>query len=105
MQIALLPPHNAYDHFRLERQGNRVSPKTLLTYDYHLGRFFDWLRRERPDIRRVEVGALPAGFGSEVEVLDAVAAKYGQRWIRDAEWLPDVMARHGLWSSAAGVRK
>ena len=43
---------DAYDHFRLERQGNRVSPKTLKAYDYHLGLFFAWLHRERPAIRR-----------------------------------------------------
>ena len=52
-----------------------------------------------------EVGALSAGFRSEEAVLDAVAAKYGQRWIRDAEWLPDVMARHGLWNPAAKIGK
>jgi hypothetical protein len=51
---------DAYDHFRLERQGNRVSPKTLLAYDYHLGPFFDWLRRE---LGRPLVGSQHPGKG------------------------------------------
>ena len=43
-----------------------------------------------------EVGAMPAAWGSDPTVLDEVTARYGQTWIRDAEWLPDVIARHGL---------
>src|SRR5437588_1808502 len=29
------PLEDAYDQFRLERQGNRLSPRTLAAYDYH----------------------------------------------------------------------
>jgi quercetin dioxygenase-like cupin family protein len=42
-----------------------------------------------------EVAAL-GGFGARHVDLDAIAAKYGQRWIRDAEWLPDVVRRYSL---------
>lgn len=40
--------------------------------------------------------AASGGVGAGRESLDAVAAKYGQRWIQDAEWLPAVVARFGL---------
>jgi quercetin dioxygenase-like cupin family protein len=40
--------------------------------------------------------AATGGFRPGREDLDARAAKYGQRWIRDAEWLPEVVARFGL---------
>ena len=36
----LTPLEDAYDQFRLERQGNRLSPRTLASYDYHLEGFF-----------------------------------------------------------------
>jgi hypothetical protein len=38
------PLEDAYDQFRLERQGNRLSPRPLGSYDYHMDRFFGWLR-------------------------------------------------------------
>ena len=44
----------AYDHFRLERQGDLASPRTLEHYDYMFGAFLRWLEEERPDVRRVE---------------------------------------------------
>ena len=43
-----------------------------------------------------EVGRLPAGFGSDAAVLDEIAARYNQRWLRDAEWLPHIMAKYGV---------
>lgn len=48
--------------------------------------------------------AARGGFGANREDLDEVAAKYGQRWIRDAEWLPGVVTRYGLraWRWAGG---
>jgi hypothetical protein len=33
----------AYEHFRLERQGDLVSPATLENYDYLLHPFLRWL--------------------------------------------------------------
>ena len=45
---------SAYDHFRLERQGELVSQSTLEHYDYMVQPFLDWLRREQPDVRRFE---------------------------------------------------
>jgi site-specific recombinase XerD len=48
------PIEDAYDQFRLERQGNRLSPRTLESYDYHLDGFFAWLRRESPKVRRFQ---------------------------------------------------
>jgi hypothetical protein len=46
----------AYDHFRVDRQGNLVSGNTLDHYHYHylVGPFFEWLRAERPDVDRFE---------------------------------------------------
>jgi integrase/recombinase XerD len=44
----------AYDHFRLERQGDLASPRTLEHYDYMFGRFLRWLETERPEVRRVD---------------------------------------------------
>src|SRR5207237_8766022 len=46
------PIEDAYDQFRLERQGNRLSPRTLATYDYHLDGFFGWLRAEHAEVRQ-----------------------------------------------------
>lgn len=46
------PLEDAYDQFRLERQGNRLSPRTLASYDYHVDGFFGWLRDEHPQIRQ-----------------------------------------------------
>src|SRR2546421_9173498 len=46
----------AYDHFRVDRQGNLVSGKTLDHYHYHylVGPFFTWLRDQRPGLERFE---------------------------------------------------
>src|SRR5438128_1516074 len=46
------PTEDAYDQFRLERQGNRLSPRTLGAYDYHLDGFFGWLHAEHPQVRQ-----------------------------------------------------
>jgi integrase len=46
------PLEDAYDQFRLERQGNRLSARTLASYDYHVDRFFAWLRAEHPQVRQ-----------------------------------------------------
>jgi hypothetical protein len=46
------PIEDAYDQFRLERQGNRLSPRTLGAYDYHLDGFFSWLRAGHPQVRQ-----------------------------------------------------
>ena len=40
----------AYDHFRVDRQGNLVSGNTLDHYQYLVGPFFVWFREERPDV-------------------------------------------------------
>lgn len=40
--------------------------------------------------------AAAGGFRVGSEDLDRLAAKYGQRWILDAEWLPGVIDRFGL---------
>jgi integrase len=44
----------AYDHFRVDRQGNLVSANTLDHYHYLVSPFFDWLREARPDVERFE---------------------------------------------------
>ena len=44
---------DSYDLFRLERQGNRVTQRTLDYYDMWMTDLFRWLARERPDITRV----------------------------------------------------
>lgn len=57
------PLQDAYEHFRLERQGNRASHHTLNAYDFHVGGLLKWLAVEYPDVRRVEdvsVGVLRA---------------------------------------------
>ena len=43
----------AYDEFRLNQQGELVSPRTLEYYDDRIGQFLDWLAQERPEVRRV----------------------------------------------------
>ena len=43
----------ACDEFRLDRQGELVSPRTLEYYDDRIGQFLDWLAQERPEVRRV----------------------------------------------------
>jgi hypothetical protein len=44
----------AYDHFRVDRQGNLVSASTLDHYHYLVGPFFDWLRQTHPQVERFE---------------------------------------------------
>lgn len=43
----------AYDHFRVDRQGNLVSA-TLDQYHYLVGPFHDGLRETHPEVERVE---------------------------------------------------
>lgn len=43
----------AYDEFRLDWQGELVSPRTLEYYDDRIGQFLDWLTQERPEVRRM----------------------------------------------------
>jgi len=45
---------SAYDHFRLERQGDLISPATLENYDYLVQPFLNWLAREHPDVHRFQ---------------------------------------------------
>ncbi len=65
------PLEDAYDQFRLERQGNGVSPATLKAYDYHLEGLFAWLARERPQVR------MPDDLG--IDVLRAYRAELATR--------------------------
>jgi hypothetical protein len=44
----------AYEHFRLERQGDLVSPAALENYDYLLQPFLGWLASQWPDVRRFD---------------------------------------------------
>jgi len=44
----------AYEHFRLERQGDLVSPATLENYDYLLQRFLRWLASQWHEVRRFD---------------------------------------------------
>jgi hypothetical protein len=44
----------AYQVFRLERQGNLLTPRTLEFYDLRIGELIAWLRREVPTVERVE---------------------------------------------------
>ncbi|HEX6348403.1 MAG TPA: tyrosine-type recombinase/integrase [Candidatus Dormibacteraeota bacterium] len=43
---------DAYDLFRLEKQGSLLSHWTLDYYELHLGRFFRWLEGRDPAVRR-----------------------------------------------------
>src|ERR1700694_3241851 len=45
---------DAYAVFRLERQGNNVTPRTLEYYDQRIGEFIAFLRREAPGVERVD---------------------------------------------------
>ena len=42
------PLQDAYMHFRLDRQGLPVSPRTLGFYDEKIGAFLAWLGQEHP---------------------------------------------------------
>src|SRR5438105_680176 len=44
---------DAYELFRLERQGNLVTPRTLEFYDLRIGEFFAWLGRDAPGVERI----------------------------------------------------
>lgn len=59
-QLAELEPHRtsaieaAYQHFRLDKQGNLVSPKTLRHYEWTIRPFLRWLAEEHPAVARFE---------------------------------------------------
>jgi len=44
---------DAYQLFRLERQGNRVSPRTIEYYDKWTDDFFRWVKSEAPQVKRM----------------------------------------------------
>jgi integrase len=44
----------AYEHFRLDRQGDLVSPATLENYDYLIQPFLRWLASQWPEVRRFD---------------------------------------------------
>src|SRR5260370_16339745 len=44
----------AYQHFRLDKQGSLVSPKTLRHYEWTIRPFLRWLDEEHPHITRFE---------------------------------------------------
>ena len=46
------PLEEAYQVFRLERQGNLLAPRTLEFYDRRVGELIDWLRRSCPPSRQ-----------------------------------------------------
>jgi hypothetical protein len=48
------PLEDTYLHFRLDRQGLPVSPRTLGFYDEKVGAFLAWLAQEQPQVRHFE---------------------------------------------------
>lgn len=44
---SLIPLEDAYQLFRLERQGNLVTPRTLEFYDLRVGEYIAWLGQTR----------------------------------------------------------
>jgi integrase len=44
----------AYQHFRLDKQGSLVSPKTLQHYEWTIRPFLRWLDEEHPEVMRFE---------------------------------------------------
>jgi len=42
----------AYQHFRLDKQGSLVSPKTLRHYEWTIRPFLRWLEEERRSLLR-----------------------------------------------------
>ena len=44
----------AYQHFRLDKQGSLVSPKTLQHYEWTIRPFLRWLDEEHPQVARFE---------------------------------------------------
>ena len=70
----------AFDLFRLEKQGALRSPATLDFYDLHLGKFFAWLELRCPEVGRfadldadilrrfrAELAASPARYGRQLQ--------------------------------------
>jgi integrase len=59
-QLAEVEPHRtsaieaAYQHFRLDKQGSLVSPKTLRHYEWTIRPFLRWLDEEHPVVLRFE---------------------------------------------------
>jgi integrase/recombinase XerD len=59
-RLAELEPHRtsaieaAYQHFRLDKQGSLVSPKTLQHYEWTIRPFLRWLDEEHPEVQRFE---------------------------------------------------
>ncbi len=54
----------AYDHFRLDRQGNLMSPKALERYEWAFTVFSEWLESAHPEVRSFEdldVGVVGSG--------------------------------------------
>ena len=57
-QLADVEPHGtsaieaAYQHFRLDKQGSLVSPKTLRHYQWTIRPFLRWLDEEHPQVAR-----------------------------------------------------
>lgn len=48
------PLEEVYAHFRLDRQGMPVAPRTLGFFDEKVGAFLAWLRREHSEVVRLE---------------------------------------------------
>ena len=44
----------AYQHFRLDKQGSLVSPKTLRHYEWTIRPFLRWLDEEHPGVAHFE---------------------------------------------------
>jgi hypothetical protein len=59
-RLAESEPHRAsaieaaYQHFRLDKQGSLVSPKTLQHYEWTIRPFLRWLDEEHPEVLRFE---------------------------------------------------
>src|ERR1700674_62358 len=59
-RLADVEPHRtsaieaAYRHFRLDKQGSLVSPKTLRLYESMIRPFLRWLDEEHPGVGRFE---------------------------------------------------
>ncbi|HEX6548169.1 MAG TPA: hypothetical protein VF134_05455 [Candidatus Dormibacteraeota bacterium] len=71
---------DAYELFRLEKQGSSLSHWTLDYYELHLGRFFGWLEAREPAVRRfadldadtlrrfrAELAVTPHRFGGQLQ--------------------------------------
>src|SRR5258708_18558345 len=58
----------AYQHFRLDKQGSLVSPKTLQHYEWTIRPFLRWLDEEHPEGLRVEQISVEMGLQYLVDV-------------------------------------